>query len=130
MPGIPLEPPPDARQRRAECGGESGIRTRGTVSRTHAFQACALNHSAISPFERVQQFTGGLGATQLLTAATRAIPLARAVLSRRCCDALPPSFMVFFRVHEGSPPICRGESPQSGANHSNGPDAQSLRRTS
>ena len=30
-------------------GGESGIRTHGTVSRTHAFQACALNHSAISP---------------------------------------------------------------------------------
>jgi hypothetical protein len=31
------------------CGGESGIRTHGTVSRTHAFQACALSHSAISP---------------------------------------------------------------------------------
>ena len=30
-------------------GGESGIRTHGTVSRTHAFQACALSHSAISP---------------------------------------------------------------------------------
>src|SRR6185437_9627945 len=29
-------------------GGESGIRTHGTVSRTHAFQACALSHSAIS----------------------------------------------------------------------------------
>lgn len=32
-----------------EGGGESGIRTHGTVSRTHAFQACALSHSAISP---------------------------------------------------------------------------------
>src|SRR5215475_1019969 len=30
-------------------GGESGIRTHGTVSCTHAFQACALSHSAISP---------------------------------------------------------------------------------
>src|ERR1700743_75225 len=30
-------------------GGESGIRTHGTLSRTHAFQACALNRSAISP---------------------------------------------------------------------------------
>ena len=30
-------------------GGETGIRTLGTLSRTHAFQACALNHSAISP---------------------------------------------------------------------------------
>tara|TARA_Y100000590_G_scaffold40680_1_gene43428 strand:+ start:1304 stop:1450 length:147 start_codon:yes stop_codon:yes gene_type:complete len=30
-------------------GGESGIRTHGTIARTHTFQACALNHSAISP---------------------------------------------------------------------------------
>ncbi len=30
-------------------GGESGIRTHGTLSGTHAFQACAFNHSAISP---------------------------------------------------------------------------------
>jgi hypothetical protein len=30
-------------------GGESGIRTRGTIACTHAFQACAFDHSAISP---------------------------------------------------------------------------------
>ena len=30
-------------------GGESGIRTRVTVSRKHTFQACAFNHSATSP---------------------------------------------------------------------------------
>ena len=30
-------------------GGESGIRTHGTFNSTHTFQACALNHSAISP---------------------------------------------------------------------------------
>ena len=30
-------------------GGERGIRTLDTVSRIHAFQACALNHSATSP---------------------------------------------------------------------------------
>ena len=30
-------------------GGESGIRTHGTLARTHAFQACALSRSAISP---------------------------------------------------------------------------------
>ena len=30
-------------------GGEGGIRTHGTLSRTHAFQACALSHSATSP---------------------------------------------------------------------------------
>lgn len=32
-----------------ESGGESGIRTRETVSRLHAFQACAFDHSATSP---------------------------------------------------------------------------------
>ena len=30
-------------------GGERGIRTLETVSRLHAFQACAFNHSATSP---------------------------------------------------------------------------------
>src|SRR4029453_2205274 len=32
-------------------GGESGIRTHGRVSPTHAFQACSFNHSDISPFD-------------------------------------------------------------------------------
>src|SRR5689334_7645926 len=32
-------------------GGGSGIRTHGTLSRTHAFQACALSRSAIPPRE-------------------------------------------------------------------------------
>src|SRR5215472_5774043 len=32
-----------------ESGGGGGIRTRDTVSRMHAFQACALNHSATPP---------------------------------------------------------------------------------
>jgi hypothetical protein len=40
-------------------GGESGIRTHGRVSPTHAFQACSFNHSDISPFKWNQQFTGG-----------------------------------------------------------------------
>jgi integrase len=31
-------------------GGESGIRTHGRVSPTHAFQACSFNHSDISPY--------------------------------------------------------------------------------
>ena len=34
----------------APGGGESGIRTHVTVSRKHAFQACAFNHSATSPY--------------------------------------------------------------------------------
>ena len=38
-----------------EGGGECGIRTHGTLSRTHAFQACALSRSAISPVRLVLQ---------------------------------------------------------------------------
>jgi hypothetical protein len=30
-------------------GGETGIRTLGTVARTHAFQACQFNRSCTSP---------------------------------------------------------------------------------
>ncbi|SBT05279.1 hypothetical protein ACCAA_200053 [Candidatus Accumulibacter aalborgensis] len=37
---------------RAIYGGESGIRTRGRIAPTHAFQACDLNHSSISPISR------------------------------------------------------------------------------
>ncbi len=33
-------------------GGQGGIRTHGTLSRTHAFQACAFNHSATCPFRK------------------------------------------------------------------------------
>ena len=36
-----------------ETGGERGIRTLGRVSPTHAFQASAFNHSAISPFKSI-----------------------------------------------------------------------------
>src|SRR4029453_10576266 len=36
--------------RELKAGGESGIRTHGRVSPTHAFQACSFNHSDISPF--------------------------------------------------------------------------------
>ena len=32
-------------------GGEKGIRTLETVTRLHTFQACAFDHSAISPLE-------------------------------------------------------------------------------
>src|SRR3954471_20412449 len=39
-------------------GGESGIRTHGRVSPTHAFQACSFNHSDISPCLSNQLFTG------------------------------------------------------------------------
>jgi hypothetical protein len=41
-------------------GGESGIRTHGRVSPTHAFQACSIDHSDISPFRinNLQSRTG------------------------------------------------------------------------
>ena len=35
---------------RQGSGGERGIRTLVTVSRKHAFQACAIDHSATSPW--------------------------------------------------------------------------------
>ena len=36
---------------RASICGESGIRTHGTISDTHAFQACSFSHSDISPIK-------------------------------------------------------------------------------
>jgi len=39
----------DANGLSGKKNGERGIRTPGTVSRTHAFQACSLSHSDISP---------------------------------------------------------------------------------
>src|SRR3954463_15857791 len=35
-------------------GGETGIRTLDRVSPIHAFQACAFNHSAISPVQELR----------------------------------------------------------------------------
>src|SRR5688572_5791390 len=39
-----------ATRERSEVGGEIGIRTHGRVSPTHAFQACLIDRSSISPF--------------------------------------------------------------------------------
>ena len=43
------ETPVDCRPGGRRDGGEGGIRTRGTVTRTHAFQACSFGHSDTSP---------------------------------------------------------------------------------
>ncbi len=43
---------------RGDTGGRSGIRTHGTLSRTHAFQACALNRSAILPAQGAEPSRG------------------------------------------------------------------------
>ena len=58
-------------------GGEGGIRTHGTLSRTHAFQACALNHSATSPSS---QHTGGKAVCGLSERTPTKICLANAQL--------------------------------------------------
>lgn len=51
---VPIEASPRGRQNMKQLkkanGGQGGIRTHGTLSRTHAFQACALNHSATCPW--------------------------------------------------------------------------------
>ena len=45
-----IRPQPDRENAFARAsGGETGIRTLETVSRLHAFQACAFDHSATSP---------------------------------------------------------------------------------
>ncbi len=43
---------------RHRSGGRSGIRTHGTLARTHAFQACALSRSAILPAQGGQTSDG------------------------------------------------------------------------
>src|SRR4051794_23459067 len=49
-------------------GGGSGIRTRDTVARIHAFQACAFNHSATPP---CASFRGGADTSEPLGPAQR-----------------------------------------------------------
>jgi len=46
--------------------GERGIRTPGTVTRTHAFQACSFSHSDISPRRPAE--SGGSGAAWMISA--------------------------------------------------------------
>src|SRR6516225_6806756 len=55
---------------RIAYGGGGGIRTHVTVSRKHAFQACALSHSATPPY-RVVRNKPILGANQHQKPCTR-----------------------------------------------------------
>jgi len=43
-------------------GGQRGIRTLGTLSRTHAFQACPFDRSGICPYQP-RSGTGTVGGT-------------------------------------------------------------------
>ena len=49
------------RLRASKDGGERGIRTLDTVSRIHAFQACAFDHSATSPYQLTQEMKSRVG---------------------------------------------------------------------
>src|SRR5215471_14916185 len=62
-----------------QSGGGSGIRTHVTVSRKHAFQACAFSHSATPP-DRTR-FTGHI--SSLHQNATRAFALQPTFLTRQ-----------------------------------------------
>jgi alkanesulfonate monooxygenase SsuD/methylene tetrahydromethanopterin reductase-like flavin-dependent oxidoreductase (luciferase family) len=50
---VNFDPAGLGRVARRAAGGGSGIRTHDTVSRIHAFQACAFSHSAIPPRDAV-----------------------------------------------------------------------------
>jgi hypothetical protein len=70
----------------ATDGGEGGIRTRGTVTRTHAFQACSFSHSDTSP-RGPPPFPTHCRPTRLAGHPTSASshPPSRTSLSRRSC---------------------------------------------
>lgn len=78
---------------REMVGGESGIRTRVTVSRKHTFQACAFNHSATSPSLHVAPAGSprGLGRCISLGAAMRNVRNGRRPTSGRPSPAPEPS---------------------------------------
>jgi hypothetical protein len=52
--------------RTLRCYGQGGIRTRETLSRPHAFQACALSHSATCPDLPKYDFPYGQGGIRTL----------------------------------------------------------------
>src|SRR6266487_5504042 len=58
---------------RFELGGGRGIRTLDTVSRIHAFQACAFSRSATPP-DRSRHYSGGRGRDNLVLRAAREPP--------------------------------------------------------
>ena len=60
-------------ERLAKVGGESGIRTHGRVSPTHAFQACSFNHSDISPFDSLSPTARSRPAVQVESAVYRRV---------------------------------------------------------
>jgi hypothetical protein len=87
-----------------QYGGEGGIRTHDTVSRIHAFQACALSHSATSPQWKIgRQYSGGVPrynprpGPSLLTAVTGVAGQRRHQRSDRVRKHCPQALVAFLR---------------------------------
>ena len=82
--------------------GESGIRTHGTLTSTHAFQACTLGHSVISPAPRMEQ-------GRLRTGMYRQTPQRHGWSKGGCvqgCTGRRPSAMDGARAAAQAPPWC------------------------
>ena len=76
-------------ENRGAPGGEGGIRTPGTVTRTPHFECGAFNHSATSPWRRARQCQLALCKQGALTKQERAAAPCRAAQSRsRPCGRL------------------------------------------
>ena len=75
--GLQLHSPP--KPDNGPLNGESGIRTHGGVSPTHAFQACSFNHSDISPDSRPSD------------SITNILYFIRAIRTGRGCKSFPIS---------------------------------------
>jgi hypothetical protein len=59
----------------AKTGGEGGIRTLGTVSRTHDFQSCTFDHSVTSPGVQLKRFHASVGSAKGRHKATATVPV-------------------------------------------------------
>ena len=92
-------------------GGGSGIRTHVTLSRKHAFQACALSHSAIPPKRQSQPAGRLFGSPDRTTRAGRAKPTGRSVIDPsllRTGSIYPPAkIKPFGRARRNGARSCR-----------------------
>jgi hypothetical protein len=113
-----------------KSGGETGIRTLGTLSRTHAFQACALSRSAISPATGGGQYHSGRPAQTPITPVNRRPihPRQRAMLLRQkgepCMSSCAPEYRSPISSTGGG--ISLSDTNSTGPSRSPRPAEQSL----
>ena len=85
-------------------GGERGIRTLDRVSPIHAFQACAFNHSAISPEDRGtlrrRRMPAPLQSNTRLAGIRRCLDAYFTFTANGCVLVTPPPVAVTVRVYE------------------------------